>query len=32
MIEIKLSYIYNFEQDEQLLAELLDEFGAQHDI
>src|SRR5688572_315921 len=32
MIEIKLSYIYNFEQDEQLLAELLDEFGAQHGI
>jgi ABC-type glycerol-3-phosphate transport system substrate-binding protein len=32
MIEIKLSYIYNFEQDERLLAELLDEFGAQHGI
>jgi multiple sugar transport system substrate-binding protein len=32
MIEIKFSYIYNFEQDDRVLAKLLDEFGAQHGI
>ncbi len=32
MLEIKLSYIYNFEYDDQALAELVGEFGAQHGV